>query len=125
MAGHCVVGYFWSCHSRSPASRAELSVPTIYVGHHCLAATGLMPGAVQSRAIEATDSPWSSTRAAASRIASGLYRVDLLNYDVPLLVLLLIGISVDARIPRTTSGPAGPSALSRLPVLGFPDPARS
>ena len=45
-------------------------MPTIEVGHHCAAATGLMPRAAQSRAIEATDSPWSSTRTAASRIAS-------------------------------------------------------
>ena len=45
-------------------------MPTIEVGHHCFAATGLMPRAVQSRAIEATDSPCSSTRVAASRIAS-------------------------------------------------------
>ena len=70
IAGHCVAGYFLPCHSRSPASRGEVSMPTIEVGHHCLAATGLMPRAVQSRAIEATDSPCSSTRIAASRIAS-------------------------------------------------------
>jgi hypothetical protein len=70
MAGHCVAGYFWPCHSRSPASRAEVSVPTIEVGHHCAAATGVIPRAVQSRAMEATDSPRSSTRTAASRIAA-------------------------------------------------------
>jgi len=44
-------------------------MPTIEVGHHRFAATGLMPRAVQSRAIEPTDSPRSSTRTAASRIA--------------------------------------------------------
>jgi hypothetical protein len=44
-------------------------MPTIVVGHHCFAVTGLIPRAVQSRAIEATDSPCSSTRIAASRIA--------------------------------------------------------
>jgi hypothetical protein len=70
IAGHCVVGYFLPCHSRRPASRAEVSVPTIEVGHHCLAATGVMPRAVQSRAIQATDSPCSSTGTAASRSAS-------------------------------------------------------
>ena len=67
---HCVAGYFLPCHSSSPASRAEVSVPTIDVGHHCFAATGLMPRAVQSRTIDPTDSPCSSTRMAASRIAS-------------------------------------------------------
>ena len=70
IAGHCVAGYFWPCHSRRPASRGEVSVPTIDVGHHCFGGTGLMPRAVQSRAIEPTDSPCSSTRTAASRIAS-------------------------------------------------------
>ena len=34
------------------------------------AATGLMPRAVHSRAIDATDSPWSRTRMTASPIAS-------------------------------------------------------
>ena len=34
-------------------SRAEVSVPTIEVGHHCFAATGLMPRTVHSPAIEA------------------------------------------------------------------------
>jgi hypothetical protein len=63
-------GYLVPCLSRSPASRGEVSVPTIEVGHHCFAATGLIPRAVQSRAIEATDSPCSSTRVAASRIAA-------------------------------------------------------
>ena len=29
MAGHCVVGYFLPCHSRSPASRAEVRVPQL------------------------------------------------------------------------------------------------
>ena len=62
-------GYFWPCHCRSPASRGEVSVPTIEVGHHCFAATGLIPRAAQSRAIDPTDSPCSSTRTAASRIA--------------------------------------------------------
>ncbi len=70
IAGQPVAGYLRPCHSRSPASRGEVSVPTIEVGHHCAAATGLMPRAAQSRAIEATDSPCSSTRTAASRIAS-------------------------------------------------------
>ncbi len=70
IAGHCVVGYFLPCHSRSPASCAEVSVPTIDVGQHFFAATGLMPRAVQSRAIDPTDSPCSSTRMAASLIAS-------------------------------------------------------
>lgn len=70
IAGHCVVGYFWPCHSRRPASRAELSMPTIVVGHQRAPATGLMPRAVQSRTIDPTDSPCSSNRVAASRIAS-------------------------------------------------------
>ena len=32
-------GYVRPCHRRSPASRGEVSVPTIEVGHHCFAAT--------------------------------------------------------------------------------------
>jgi hypothetical protein len=40
------------------------------VGYHCFARTGLMPRTVQSRMIDLTDSPCSSTRTAASRIAS-------------------------------------------------------
>ena len=57
IAGQPSAGYFCPCHSRSPASRGEISMPTIVVGHHCFAVTGLIPRAVQSRAIEATDSP--------------------------------------------------------------------
>ncbi len=82
MVGHRVVGYFLPCHSRSPASRAEVSVPTIEVGHHCLAATGLMPRAVQSRAIEATDSP--VLQHADDRVPErlGLYRIDVPAQDM-------------------------------------------
>jgi hypothetical protein len=39
MANHCVIGYFLPCHSHRRAIHAEVSVPTIDVGHHCLAAT--------------------------------------------------------------------------------------
>jgi hypothetical protein len=34
IAGQPAAGYLRPCHSRSPASRAEVSVPTIEVGHH-------------------------------------------------------------------------------------------
>ena len=42
----------------------------IDVGHHCFAATGFIPRAVQSRAIDPTDSPCSSTPTPASLTAS-------------------------------------------------------
>jgi hypothetical protein len=42
MAGHSA-GHFVPCHSRSPAIRAEVIVPTHVDGYHCFAATGLIP----------------------------------------------------------------------------------
>ena len=45
-------------------------MPTHVDGYHCLPATGLIPRLVQSRMIDRTDSPCSSSRTAASRIAS-------------------------------------------------------
>ena len=122
IAAHCAVGYFLSCHSRRPASRGEVSVPTIEAGHHCRAATGLMPRAVQSCAIEATDSPWSSTRVAASRIASASTGLISSPQDVPLLVVGLVGVGVDAGVPEPALPSADPSALARLAILGFADP---
>lgn len=74
IAGHSA-GYFVPCHSRGPAIRAEVIVPTHVDGYHCFAATGLIPRTVQSRMIDRTDSPCSSSQMAASRIAS--LRADL------------------------------------------------
>ena len=52
----------------------------------------------------------------------GLDRVDLLAHDVPLLVVRLVRVGVDPRVPEPPLAPAGPPALARLAVLGFADP---
>ena len=85
IAGHCVAGYFLPCHSRSPASRAEVSVPTIEDGHHCFAATGLMPRAVQSRMIDRDRFPVLQHPHGRIPDRVRLGRVDVLPQDVPLL----------------------------------------